>query len=99
MIVSIDATLRVILLVVSVPSAHSLTVLPLAPIAITTGFLAILLSAAKGLQVTAHLVQGSSKSLEPELDLAESGLISSLHRKEAGARSTALVPDASSDVS
>jgi hypothetical protein len=57
--------LRVILLFISVPAADSLTVLPLAPIAITAGVLAILLGAAKGMEIAAQVRQIARNSPEP----------------------------------
>ena len=53
MIASIDATLRLLLVVISIPTASSVIVFPLAPIAMTAGVLTLLLGAAKGVQMAA----------------------------------------------
>ena len=58
MVVSIDATFRILLMIVSLPAANSIIALPLAPIAITVGVLTLLLVGAKAAQMAASTRQG-----------------------------------------
>lgn len=57
MVIAVDLALRVVLILAalagagSMPSGQGLTVLPLAPIGITTGLMLVVLAAAKGLQL------------------------------------------------